>query len=440
MRRPLRDITAVNPEAIPSRPLEVGLKATHPWRAIVAASVGNALEWFDIVVYAFFAPTIAKLFFPAENGAASLLLALGTFGVTFLVRPIGAIVLGIFADRRGRRAALTISASLMTLGTAMIAFAPTYATVGLFAPAVLVAARMVQGFSAGGEFGSATAFLAEQDPARRGFYASWQFASQGLTTVLAAGFGFVVTSLVAPAGVESWAWRAPFTFGLLIGPIAYFIRRHLDETPEFIASRTETAPPHAPAGSQAQRIIVCLGLVVVATVAAYTMLFMPIFAVRQLGLPASGSLLAALLSGAIQLTAAPAFGALSDRYGRMPVAFSAAVLLFLGAYPLYNWLVSSPSLQTLLLAQGILGFLASAYVGVLPALMAELFPTRTRTTGLSIGYSLSVTLFGGFAPFINVWLTDATGSRLAPSLYLTTAALVSLVALIGASRLRRQQA
>ena len=183
--------------------------ASHPWRAVISASIGNALEWFDLVVYGFFAVTIAKLFFPTHDDTTSLLLTLGTFGVSFFMRPLGAIVIGVYADRRGRREALTLTILLMMVGTAIIAFMPTYETIGLLAPVGIVLARMIQGFSAGGEFGSATAFLAEHAPQRRGFFASFQVASQGLTTLLAAGFGAVLTSTLSPEQMQSWGWRVP---------------------------------------------------------------------------------------------------------------------------------------------------------------------------------------------------------------------------------------
>ena len=197
-------------------------------RVITAISIGNALEWFEIVIYGFLAVTISKLFFPAENETVSLLITLGTFGVTFVMRPVGSLVLGAYADSAGRKRALTLSMTLMLMGTLIIAAAPTFAQIGLWAPALVIAARLVQGFAAGGEFGSATALLAEQDPHRRGFFASWQFASQGVTTFLAAGFGIGLNTLLSPEQLLSWGWRIPFFFGLLIGPAGLYIRRHLD--------------------------------------------------------------------------------------------------------------------------------------------------------------------------------------------------------------------
>jgi len=203
------------------------------WRAVAAASIGNALEWFDFIIYGFFAVVMAKLFFPTGDETVSLMVALAAFGVPFFMRPLGAIVIGNYADRHGRKAAFTLTILLMMVGTAIIAMAPTYATAGLLAPLLIVLARLIQGFSAGGEFGSATAFLAEQDPKRRGFFASWQFASQGLTTVLATSIGVTLTSTLTTAQIESWGWRVPFIIGLLIGPVAWYIRRHVDETTEF---------------------------------------------------------------------------------------------------------------------------------------------------------------------------------------------------------------
>jgi MFS transporter, MHS family, proline/betaine transporter len=400
--------------------------------AVAAASIGNALEWFDFVVYGFFALLISKLFFPAGDQVVSLLLTFGTFGVTFLLRPVGAIVLGAYADRHGRKAALILTIGLMMLGTAAIAVMPTYESIGVAAPLIIVIARMIQGFSAGGEFGSATAFLAEQDPQRRGFFASWQLASQGITTVLATSFGVALTTLLTPDQLASWGWRVPFVFGLLIGPIAYYIRRHVDEAPEFKSITPSEAPLRDAFLSDKSRMLIGLGVVVLGTVVTYTTLFMPTYAVRELHLPAAGSFMAGLLYGALQIVLIPMFGALSDRIGRLPVPTVCAIAILLAIYPLFGWLVSEPTLSVLLIVWGILGVLMAGYAGATPALMCDLFPTRTRTTGLSISYSFGVMIFGGFAPFIVQWLIKATGSALAPSFYVMLAAGISLIALAAA--------
>ncbi len=414
---------------------ESSLDQPQRWRAVAAASVGNALEWFDFVVFGFFAGTMAKVFFPAGDETVALLWTFATFGLTFFIRPFGAIVLGNYADRYGRKAALTLSIVLMVAGSAVIAFAPTYAAVGILAPIIILIARMAQGFSVGGEFGSATAFLAEQDPQRRGFYASWQFASQGLTTILATGFGVVLTGLLSVDQLNMWGWRIPFFFGLLIGPIAYYVRVHLDETFEFRSITASRKPLQDALAGNKSRMLISFGAVVLCTVATYTVLFMPTYATRQLGLAATGSFFAAFLTGAIQFGLAPMFGSLSDRYGRLPFTVTAAVIMLVTIYPLFFWLASVPTLATLLVVQAFIGVLMAAYLGPLPALMAELFPTKMRTTGLSISYAFGVTIFGGFAPFINAWLIQMTGSKLAPSFYLMLAAAISLVALNAARRI-----
>jgi MHS family proline/betaine transporter-like MFS transporter len=409
------------------------VRQSQRWRAVAAASIGNALEWFDFIVYGFFAVTMAKLFFPTGDETVSLLLALATFGVTFFMRPLGAIVLGSYADRYGRKAAFALTIMLMMIGTAIIVVAPTYSSIGIIAPILIVVARMIQGFSAGGEFGSATAFLAEQNPARRGFYASWQFASQGLTTILAAAFGATLASTLTVEQIDSWGWRIPFIFGLLIGPVAYYIRRHLDETTEFRSTQVSKAPLREALSESKKKLLISFGVVVLCTVGMYTVLFMPTYAVRQLGLPAASGFMASFLTGVIQVMLIPVVGALSDRYGRLPIAFASAGAMLLAIYPMFAWLAAVPTLQTLLIVQAIMGVLLAGYMGGLAALMSELFPTRMRTTGLSVSYSFGVAIFGGFAPFINAWLISVSGNKLAPSFYLMLAAVVSLVAL-GAAR------
>ncbi len=403
-------------------------------RVIAAASIGNALEWYDFIVYGFFAITMAKLFFPVGNPTISLLVAFATFGVTFLVRPVGAVILGSYADRYGRKAAFTLTIVLMTIGTAMIAFAPTYSSIGLGAPLLIVAARVIQGFSAGGEFGSATALLAEQNPKQRGFFASWQFASQGITLVLGTGVGLILLSTLSQSQMESWGWRLPYIVGLVIGPVAYYIRRHIDETVEFKTAKASSSPLREALTDGKGRLLISFGAVVLCTVGMYTILFMPTYAARQLGLPGSVAFLASFLTGVIQVIFIPLVGSLSDRVGRLPIGTASAVGMLVLIYPMFAWLAASPTLQTLLIVQAVMGLLLAGYMGGLAALMADLFPTRMRTTGLSISYSFGVALFGGFAPFINAWLISATGNKLAPSFYLMLAAAISLAAMRGAFR------
>src|SRR6266702_371530 len=406
-----------------SRELEICMDATtavsragsrqNSWRAVVAASIGNALEWFDLVVYGFFAVIIAKLFFPAGNETVSLLLTLGTFGVSFFMRPLGAVMMG---------------------GTLIIAILPTYSSIGIAAPVILVIARLMQGFSAGGEFGSATAFLAEHVPGRRGFFASWQVASQGLTTLLAAGFGALLTGELSPEQMASWGWRVPFVFGLLIGPVAWYIRTRLDETPEFLAAETTTTPLRDTFTSQKLRLLIAIGVVVLGTVSTYLVLFMPTYGVKQLGLAPSVAFGAIALTGVIQMVFSPLVGHLSDRYGRTTLRLAPALLLLVLIYPAFVYLVAQPTFGTLIALQIVFGFLMTGYFAALPGLLSEMFPVQTRTTGMSLAYNIAVTIFGGFGPFIIAWLIGFTGSKAAPSYYLIFAALVSLVALMAARR------
>ncbi len=402
---------------------------------IAAVSIGNALDWFEIVVYGYFAGVISTLFFPAETPGISLLLTFLTFGVTFIIRPLGAVVLGGYADRRGRKFAIQLSIVLMTGASATIAFVPDYQSIGILAPCILVAARMVQGFAVGGEFGSATAFLAETDSARRGYFASWQFASQGVAAVLATGFGFVIASALSDEQIHSWGWRLPFLFGLLIAPVGYYIRGRLVETIDFTAAPTAVSPVASIVTEHKQRLLTATGLIVLGSVATYTIVFMPTFAAHNLRLTASNSFAAALLTASIQVVVVPFVGLLSDRWGRLPISTVSALAILVVTLPLFVWLTRAPTLEKLLFVQITLGVLTALYVGALPALMAELFPIRMRATGLSISYSIAVAMFGGFAPFISVWLIEETGTVIAPSYYLIAAAIVSLLSLLVAARL-----
>lgn len=406
--------------AATSRPVAV--------RGIVAAVIGNALEWFDLVVYGFFASVIAELFFPSKDPHVGLLYAFGTFGIAFVVRPLGAILVGRFADRAGRRKALVLVSGLMLMGTLMIAVMPTYAQAGVAAPALLLAARLVQGFSAGGEFGSATAYLAEQSPHRRGFYSSLQFASQGLSTLLASALGLVLTTALSVAQLQSWGWRVPFVLGLAIGPVAWYIRLHAPETPEFEASRSVDSGKEQ-AAQLTSKVLAGSAAVVVATVSMYLMLYTPTFSKTVLGLGAGVGFAATFAMGLTLLVLPPAVGSLSDRIGRMPLALAAAGLMLVLPVPLFLWLVDAPSALKVLLVQSVLGLVTATYLGALAPLLADLFPVTFRTTGLSLTYNIAVVVAGGFAPFAVTLILKMTGSHAAPGFYLTAAAAISLMAL-----------
>src|ERR1700720_4460049 len=241
-------------------------------RVIVAASLGNALEWFDFLVYGYFAITISKVFFPSGNETASLLLTLGTFGASYLVRPLGAIVIGAYTDRAGRKAGLTLSILLMVIGTTMTAVMPGYATIGLAAPVLILVARLLQGFSVGGEFGSPGTFLAEQTAGRKGFVASWQWASTGITGLLASGFGIALTSILSPEQLADWGWRVPFLFGILVGPAGLYIRRRLDETPEYVEIEPTRTPVRDVVRENPLEVLLAMGISAISNSSAYIIL------------------------------------------------------------------------------------------------------------------------------------------------------------------------
>lgn len=412
----------------PSKPLSKAMVR----RIVFSSSVGNALEWFDFLVYGYFAASIAKAFFPSHDEWLSTMLAIGTFGISFLMRPLGAVVLGIYGDRKGRKAALTLAILLMMVGTLTMAVMPSYQHIGIAAPLLILLARLIQGFAVGGEFGSATAFMVEHSETRRGYYASWQFASQGLAAIMAAAFGSLLTAWLPPAQLASWGWRIPFVFGLLIGPVGYYIRSHLDETPEFLANRParKASEPGVSFSNQWLNLLLAVGIVAQSTVGVYVLqLYMPMYAVKQLHLPATASFAVVVLNGGLQFIFSPIMGALSDKLGRIRIMLGTSIVMGLSIYPMFAWLQAAPTVLSLVVLQSVAGILKAAYSGPMPALMSEIFPTRVRSTGLSIGYALGVTLFGGFAPTIVEAFIHVTGDKLAPSYYVLLAAALSGVSL-----------
>jgi MHS family proline/betaine transporter-like MFS transporter len=407
-------------------------------RAIVAATIGNAFEWYDFIVFGFLSVIIARQFFPSSNPTVSMLLTTATFGSAFLMRPIGGILLGIYADRAGRKAALSLVILLMTVSSAMMALTPSYATLGIAAPIIVVLARLLQGLSAGGEFGSATAMLIEYAPAhRRGFYGSWQNFGQFVAAVTAALMGALVTRGLSASSLNAWGWRVPFLFGMLIGPVGFYIRTRLHEPPagDDDEARTTLAGQAASTLATVWRdhqaaLWIAFGLVVSSSVAQYVLnVYLPVYAVRQLKLPVSAPFIVLMLTGTLRMILIPLFGLLSDRIGRKPVMGASMALYVLCIYPLFVWLVAAPSLSRLLGTEVVFAVLMAAALGPASTALAELFPAQVRATGLSISYNVATTLFGGFSPFLVTWLISATGDKLMPAYFVTAAMIVGLVAL-----------
>lgn len=413
------------------------MSRTPKIRQILAAVIGNALEWYDFVVYGFLTVIISRLFFPSDTEYASLLLAMATFGVGFFMRPVGGILIGMYADRRGRKAALQLIILLMTVSIAMIAFAPTYAAIGAAAPALIVLARLLQGAATGGEFASATAFLIESaPPGRRGFFGSLQMVGQALAALGGATAGMLVTQGLTAEQVDSWGWRLPFIFGLLIGPVGLWMRRHLEETEAFVEAVQSSLQAEArPTGllsllrTQARAVLVSFGLVVSSTIMFYVVLiYMPTYAKTQLQIPLNDAF-TAQVAGLLCLTLLiPLFGMLSDRIGRRPVLMLAALLYFVLPYPLLGWVIAEPGLPRLVVMQMALCSAIAVGFGAISTALAEQFPVRQRSTGLALAYNLAVMLFGGFAQLIVTWLIAATGTPMAPSYYVMFGAAVGMLA------------
>jgi MFS transporter, MHS family, proline/betaine transporter len=399
-------------------------------KLVVATSLGNALEWFDISVYAYFAVYLSRAFFPTSDPTTSLLLTFGTFALTFLARPVGGILLGTYADRYGRKASLLLSIAMMTIGTLAVGCMPTFDKIGLLAPLLVIVARLVQGFSAGGEFGSSTAFLVEHMPGKRGFVASWQFASQGISSLLGAGFGLLLTSTLSEPELQSWGWRIPFLFGVLIGPIGLYIRNNIEDATAPPAAKHD-APVRTVFMTQKLPVLLAVGVIATATAVNYLIIYMPTYVVRTLHLSPIIGYLAAFVVAIASITLNPVAGIISDRVGRTPYMITAGVLLLFAIFPVYLLLAGKPSGTVIVLAVLLLGSLKALYLGASAALMSELFPAATRATGLGLSYNIGVTAFGGSGPAIATWLGSFTLiGNLAPGYYLTAVCIFSLWSLI----------
>jgi MFS transporter, MHS family, proline/betaine transporter len=370
------------------------------------------------------------VFFPAANEAVSLLVTYGTFGISFLARPVGAIFLGAYGDRKGRRSALTLSIFLMTLGTALMTIMPSYGAVGVLAPVLVIAARLLQGFSVGGEFASSTAFLVEHRPDRSGYFASWQWSSQGFAALIATGLGVLLTSTMSADDLQSYGWRIPFAVGLLIGPIGYYIRNRLPETPEFLSAGEARAPLRDLFVDQWRGLLLTIGAVATSTSSQYVLVYMPTYAIRELHLPQSLSFTAAVAAAALQTVVVPFVGLSVDKIGQVRIMIVATLLFIVTSYPAFMLLAGHPTFAMLMAMVCWFGFLKSLFSGALPSLMAKVFPVGTRVTGMSLAYNIGVPLFGGFAPLAAQSLIDITGSKLSPSYYMVATAAISLLALI----------
>jgi MFS transporter, MHS family, citrate/tricarballylate:H+ symporter len=406
--------------------------------AILRATSGNFLEQFDFFLFGFYASAIAKAFFPAENDAAALLNTFGVFWLGALMRPIGAIVLGAYIDKIGRRLGLIVTLGIMAIGTVVIAFCPTYASIGVAAPIIVLAGRLLQGFSAGVELGGVSVYLSEiATPGNRGFYTSFQSSSQQVAIFVAALLGFGLSELMPAATVAEWGWRIPFFIGCLIIPFIFALRRTLEETPAFLSMKKHPTTAEVFASAAANWRIVLLGMLM-ATLTTVTFYFVtvytPTFGKTVLKLTSHDSLLVTLMVAVTNFIWNPVGGAVSDRIGRKPVLLTIAILSLLTAYPALHWLIVAPTFGKMLAVEMMFSFYFGVYSGTMLGALVEVVPAHVRTTCFSLAFALAAGLFGTFTPFASTWLIQHTGDKASPGYWLMCAAACGIVAALAIYR------
>ena len=396
---------------------------------------GNFLEMYDFIVYGYYAMYIGKAFFPSSSELASLMLSLMTFGAGYLMRPLGAIVLGAYIDRRGRRQGLIATLALMALGTLTIALTPSYATIGLAAPLIVLAGRLLQGLSAGVELGGVSVYLAEiATPTSRGFFCSWQSASQQLAVVFTALIGLVLTSVMTAGQMSAWGWRIPLLIGCAIIPLILWFRRSLEETAVF----TRMAEHPRRAGDVLRilvanwKLVITGMLLVVFTTSSFYLItaYTPTFGKQALKLAASDTFIVTLCVGISNFFWLPVAGAISDRVGRRPMLIVVPILVLLTSYPAMSWLVTAPTFAKLLVVELWFSFFFGVYNGAMVPLLTEMMPAHVRTAAFSLAYSLATAVFGGFTPAICTYLIARSGNTAAPAMWLMLAAAISFVGVI----------
>jgi MHS family proline/betaine transporter-like MFS transporter len=409
--------------------------ASHPpslRKVVVATALGNGLEVFDFTVFSFFAAMIGTQFFPATDPMTSLLMAVATFGAGFLMRPLGAIVIGSYADRVGRRAALTMTIWLMALGTAAIGLCPPFATLGIAAPLIIVAGRLLQGFAAGGELGAAAAFLMESGPvSRRGFLISWQLASQGAAALLGASFGVVLSTVLTQDALATWGWRIAFLVGLLVAPVGLYVRRQLPESPVSASSDGIVRAPLAElCRAHGKTIILATFMIMGGTVSTYIIVYyMPSYLTHVMRLPPATGYWAATLSAFLMLVISPLSGFIADRLERRKpfLLFTNGCTIVL-VVPVFYLIIHAHSVLPVLFGVGLISVLMALGYSAAYLLLLEAFPPSVRASGLAIPYAVAVASFGGTAQFIVTWLIKATGDPMSAGWYVALSCLISFCA------------
>ena len=411
--------------------------------AVVRVSLGNFLEMYDFMVFGYYAAAIGRAFFPTKNEYASLMLSLMTFGTGYLMRPLGAIVLGAYIDHHGRRKGLLLTLLLMAVGTLSIGIMPGYETIGLFAPLLVVAGRLVQGMSAGVEIGGVSVYLAEIAPPRhKGFFVSWQSGSQQLAVISAALVGLTLSATLRPEQMAGWGWRVPLLLGSMLIPFLFLLRRSLAETEEFAARK------HRPGAGEIWRTVlsnwrlVILGMMLTTTTTVTFYLitaYMPTYGGSVLRLSTKSSMLVTLFVGISNFCLLPLMGALSDKVGRRPLLLLFSAIALLTPYPVLLWLVSAPSFERLLAAALWFSMIFGGYNGAMVVFLTEVMPASVRVSGFSFAYSLATGIFGGFTPAVSTYLIHLTGNRAMPGIWLSFAGLMGLTATLVLTSRRLQR-
>jgi MHS family proline/betaine transporter-like MFS transporter len=396
-------------------------------RTIITACIGTALEWYDVFAYLYFSLTIAKLFFPTSDPTVSLLVAAGTYALTYIAKPFGAFFFASYADRVSRKRALVYTLGLMAVGVALITFTPSYQTIGVTASIIMMLARLIQGFSSGGEYGASTAFLVERAPSRwRGYYASFNIAAIGLTSVLGGVFGILVHSLFTAQQVDDWAWRLPFALGLLIIPVSVYMRRQIPELEGKI--KRASTPLRQVLKNHKMLSLLGIGAFAPITITNTALaFFLPTYAIKFLHIEPDQAFIATAIYGGLQCLLSPVAGYASDLYGRRRIMAVAAIILAALAIPSFYLLVKSPSLTSLIACEVALGIFATAYQGPMPALLCDLYPAELRATGVAVVHDITATVLNGFLPFMITLFVSWTGSAVVPGVFIAVASAIAFL-------------
>jgi metabolite-proton symporter len=404
---------------------------------VVRVASGNFLEMYDFQIFGYYAAAIAHTFFPGGSEFASLMLSLATFGAGFLMRPLGAIVLGTYVDHVGRRRGLLLTLGLMAIGTVSIACTPSYASIGLLAPLLVLAGRLVQGLSAGVENGGVSVYLSEiATPGHKGFYVSWQTASQQVGVMFTATLGLALAMHFSNDEMNRWGWRIPLLIGCAIIPLVFLLRHSLEETPEFQRKRPPAAREILRTLARHWTLVLRGTMLTVMTTVSFYMItaYTPTFGASVLHLAAKDNMIVTLCVGASNFCWIVVSGSLSDRIGRRSIMIAVTILALLTAYPAFSWLIAEPSFARLMMVELWVSFLFGMYNGPMLTFLTEIMPASIRTVGFSLSYSCATALFGGFTPAISMFLIHQTGNRAMPGLWLSFAAACGLIATMFTSR------